>query len=361
MSEGGENIPRRRSRCAPGAARLFNLRWAPTVAGSLNAHVHVISDDPVNGDRLMPVTGNAILPPVTAWSPSSFNESANVGDVLHRSLHIENNGGSDLNFSSLIGLNSGATGHGRPQPRAQEGRGGHASGRSRLGRTRRLRLHLARFRRPGGPGVQLGRHQRNRHADRAAQATTKWSPNIPIGFPFPFYGSTFSTVNANSNGCLSFTSTVSAGSYNNYPLPSTSAAENLLAMFHDDLTFSSTGHAYYYNDGTRFILSYVGVPRLTSGGPYTFQIILYRNGRIVYQYLDMQGTRLNESTIGMQNAAQERRPDRRLQRRVRAQRPGGRVPAAGRLAGGGARGGNVASGRLDRSRRYVRCDGFDRR
>jgi hypothetical protein len=304
VSEGGEQTPQAAFPLPPGAARLFNLSWAPTVAGGLNAHVHVISDDPVNGDRLMPVTGNAILPPVTAWSPSSFNESANVGDVLHRSLHIQNNGGSDLNFSSLIGLNSGATvtvDHGPELKKDEEDTRPGALG-------------------SGGPDI-FGYTWRD--SDAPAGPAFSWvdisaigTPialnsddqvvaNIPIGFPFPFYGSTFSTVNANSNGYLSFTSTVSAGSYNNYPLPSTSAAENMLAMFHDDLTFSSTGHAYYYNDGTRFILSYVGVPRLTSGGPYTFEVILYRNGRIVYQYLDMQGTRLNESTIGMQNAAKD--------------------------------------------------------
>jgi hypothetical protein len=81
--------------------------------------------------------------------------------------------------------------------------------------------------------------------------------------------------------------------------------ENLLAAFWDDLN-PGTGtppRVYRYSDGTRFIVSYVGVPRLTSGGPYTFQIILYPSGRIVYQYLDMQGTRLNEATVGIQNAA----------------------------------------------------------
>ena len=78
--------------------------------------------------------------------------------------------------------------------------------------------------------------------------------------------------------------------------------ENLLAAFWDDLNPGSTQRMYKYSDGTRFILSYVAVPRYSSGGPYTFQVILYPSGRIVYQYLDMQGTRLNEATVGIQNA-----------------------------------------------------------
>jgi hypothetical protein len=52
-------------------------------------------------------------------------------------------------------------------------------------------------------------------------------------------------------------------------------------------------------------VSWVGVPRLTSGGPYTFQVLIYPSGTIDYQYLDMQGTRLNESTVGIQNATRD--------------------------------------------------------
>jgi len=300
----GENIPEAAFPLAPGAARLFNLRWQPTTPGALNAHVHIVSDDPVNGNRTMAVTGTAILPPVTAWSPSSFNESANAGSVLHRALHLANNGGSALNFSTLIALNSGATvtvDHGpelkKEEPDTREG-GLGSGGPDVFGYTWRDSDA------PSGPAfgwvdiTSIGTPIPFTGDDQVFQ-------NIPIGFPFPFYGATFSSLIANTNGYLSFTNATTTGSFNNFQLPSTSTAENMLAAFHDDLTFSTLGDAYYYNDGTRFILSYVAVPRLTSGGPYTFEIILYRNGRIVFQYLNMQGTRLNEATIGIQNATRD--------------------------------------------------------
>ena len=123
---------------------------------------------------------------------------------------------------------------------------------------------------------------------------------FPIGFDFPFYGTDFPTFRACTNGWLSFTSTATA--FTNYALPSTSAPFNLLAVFHDDLTFTSTGDAFYHYDGTRLIVEYKAVPRLTSGGPYTFQVHLYPSGRIEYHYQTMAGTRLNEATIGIQNA-----------------------------------------------------------
>jgi hypothetical protein len=151
---------------------------------------------------------------------------------------------------------------------------------------------------------------------------------VLIGFPFPFYGNMFSTVNVCTNGWLSFTNTTS--DLANDPLPNASAPENLLAVFWDDLNPGATQRLYTYQDGTRFILQYHQVPRFSSGGPYTFQVILYPSGRIVCQYLDMQGTRLNEADRHAERGA-ERRAHRRSQRELRAQQHGGRVPHHSRL------------------------------
>src|SRR6185436_19751915 len=128
---------------------------------------------------------------------------------------------------------------------------------------------------------------------------------FPLPFPFTFYGNTFNSFRVSTNGWLSFTSTLTT--FTNTALPSggATAPENLVAPFWDDLTFSSTGDAYYYYDGTKFIVSWVAVPRLSSGGPYTFQALLYPSGTIEFQYLDMQGTRLNEATVGIQNATKD--------------------------------------------------------
>jgi uncharacterized repeat protein (TIGR01451 family) len=121
-----------------------------------------------------------------------------------------------------------------------------------------------------------------------------------IGFPFPFYDQTFNTFRLCSNGFLSFTSTSTA--YNNQLLPSGAEPFNLLAIWWDDLIFNSAGQAFYWtNQADTLVVSFVGVPRLTSGGPYTFQAILKADGTITYQYQSMQDTRLDEATIGIQN------------------------------------------------------------
>ncbi len=122
-----------------------------------------------------------------------------------------------------------------------------------------------------------------------------------IGFSFPFYGNNFNTFRVNSNGWLSFTDSIHT--YNtNRAIPSTvSAPFNLVAPFWDDLTFVGGGQLWYYSDGAECIISYIAVPRVSSGGPCTFQVILRSSGTIVYQYGAM-GTVLNSATVGIQNS-----------------------------------------------------------
>ena len=87
---------------APGQGRLFTLAWQPVDEVTLAAQVVVHSDDPVNPTVTMAVTGNSIFPPITTWSPASFSENLLVGDVVNRTLHVENHGGSDLNYTVAV-------------------------------------------------------------------------------------------------------------------------------------------------------------------------------------------------------------------------------------------------------------------
>jgi hypothetical protein len=120
-----------------------------------------------------------------------------------------------------------------------------------------------------------------------------------IGFDFPFYGREFDSFNVSSNGFISFTSTQSP--FVNQPLPNTQAPGNMIAAFWDDLMVPD-GRVYVHNDGARLIIQYDTVGRYGYGGPYTFEIILYPGGTIVFQYLSMSSPR-NSATIGIQDAA----------------------------------------------------------
>jgi subtilisin family serine protease len=119
-----------------------------------------------------------------------------------------------------------------------------------------------------------------------------------IGFSFPFYGANFTTFRVCSNGFISFTST-SADNAND-PLPNAAAPLNLIAPFWDDLVVDSPGAVYYRYDGQKLIIEYKDVRKFASSTRYTFEMFLFPNGDIVFQYLSMP-TPTDQATVGIQN------------------------------------------------------------
>jgi hypothetical protein len=100
---------------------------------------------------------------------------------------------------------------------------------------------------------------------------------------------------------MSFTST--ATQFNNTALPSTSAPNNLLALFWDDLHPGRGGDVYYFGSATRMIVEWKGVPLRSSPSSFqSMQVHLYPTGRIEYHYLDVSAP-LNSCTVGIQNAS----------------------------------------------------------
>lgn len=128
---------------------------------------------------------------------------------------------------------------------------------------------------------------------------------FPLPFPFQFYGVVYDSFRVCSNGWIGLGSGTDS-TYTNVALPGAAAPKPLIAPFWDDLDFRSAGSAYLRNDGDRVIVEFKDVPRYGSGGPYTFELLLHADGTIDVQYLAMVGTRKNEATIGIQNAAATR-------------------------------------------------------
>ena len=285
-----------------GSAVLF-VAFNPAAVGPRSATMTIASNDPDTPAKTVPVSGLGLIAPDVRPDPASIAATIDIPGSETHTLTLHNDGGSDLNF--VVGTQITAVSvpiHdelalGKEESDPRPGILG-SGGPDVFGYTWRDSDE------PGGPAFDwvditgIGTPVTFTSGDDAN------TQSIPIGFSFPFYGATFNNVNICSNGWISFTSTLTA--FTNQPLPNSGSGvpENLLAAYWDDLNpGTATPRVYRYSDGTRFIVSYVGVPRLTSGGPYTFQIVLYSSGRIVYQYLDMQGTRLNEATVGIQNAA----------------------------------------------------------
>jgi len=288
----------------PGGARVFNLRWVPPGPGPLNAQVLVHSDDPARPIVTMPVTGNAIPAPVATWSPSSYTESVNVGDVLQRNLHVENHGGSDLTFTTTVRALDGAPVTQYPEVEIKKDQDDPREGILGSGGPDLFGYSWRDSDQAGGPAFSWTDISGVGTPIATLTGDDSSSGPIPIGFSFPFYSGSFTEVRATTNGWLSFTNTTT--DYSNDPLPNTGAPENLIAVFWDDLDFRGAVKAHYFNDGTRFIVQWTDVDRhsttdLPTPAHLTFQAILYPNGRIVMQYLTMNGF-LTSATLGMQNA-----------------------------------------------------------
>ena len=143
-----------------------------------------------------------------------------------------------------------------------------------------------------GPGTQI----------------TGWSPTsddgyvtIPLPWSIPFYGNSYSTISVGTNGLLSFTSLPT--DYLNTGIPAAAEPNNALYPLWDDLNLTSSGTVHYWNDSGngRFVIQYTNVPFYSGTGTNTFQVLMYPNGDIVYQYLSMTGS-TSSATVGVENA-----------------------------------------------------------
>ncbi|MDK9700857.1 MAG: carboxypeptidase regulatory-like domain-containing protein [bacterium] len=108
---------------------------------------------------------------------------------------------------------------------------------------------------------------------------------VAIGFPFTFYGNTFTNVVISTNGFITFDNTTFAP-YWSPGIPNTAAANNLVCAVQADLYAQNAGQVKYYNSGGRFIYSCENLRFLNgvdSAG--SFQIILEPSGAVIISYL----------------------------------------------------------------------------
>ena len=128
-----------------------------------------------------------------------------------------------------------------------------------------------------------------------------------LGFSFPFYEFDYTQVYIGSNGFLSFGEGSTAS--DNSPMPQDSPPDNIIAPFWDNLVIGgsyNSGVVSYMTgsdaNGSFFAVNYVGVSRFDSPSDLlTFQVILYDNGDIVFQYNDLNGD-LTSATVGIEDA-----------------------------------------------------------
>jgi hypothetical protein len=79
---------------------------------------------------------------------------------------------------------------------------------------------------------------------------------------------------------------------------------NEIAAYHTDLDLARSGDVYYQDDGEQAIVQFSDAARRKGDGYATFQIVLKRDGRILFYYQQISG-RSDNGVIGIQNGSQD--------------------------------------------------------
>jgi uncharacterized repeat protein (TIGR01451 family) len=132
------------------------------------------------------------------------------------------------------------------------------------------------------------------------------SVEADIGFYFPFYDNVYRTLRASSNGYIYFDGTRPDGAPTPLFVGSPSAPNNFIAPFGANLyLYSGVSQIYVEQLITRTVVEFVDAQWCCGlNDPHTFEVILYRDGRILTQYRQVRyATNPNERVVaGIENA-----------------------------------------------------------
>jgi hypothetical protein len=135
---------------------------------------------------------------------------------------------------------------------------------------------------------------------------------IPIGFPFNFYGNIYNTAVIQSNGLVGFGPFIFTG-YSSFTIPASGNPNNYIAGFFADIDIRYGGTISYQTVGTapnrQFVVSYNNVVPYNSGssagtGTASFQIVLNESGsfQVIISQLSANWNASTSGTLGTSGA-----------------------------------------------------------
>lgn len=131
-----------------------------------------------------------------------------------------------------------------------------------------------------------------------------YSDSLSLGFSFPFYGNEYTGFWILSNGLITFEN-YTKDTYNNRSIPNSAVPNNLISPLWDDLSGVDSGKVYFYSDERYTIVQFVNWNKYSvvapAPGEFEFQVILYPNGEIRFNYKKVIGLS-NEATVGIENS-----------------------------------------------------------
>ncbi|MCX6585797.1 MAG: S8 family serine peptidase, partial [Acidobacteria bacterium] len=135
------------------------------------------------------------------------------------------------------------------------------------------------------------------------------SAAVTLPFSFPFFGGQFNTAYISANGLVTLGTPNGGSEFANTAIPNTTAPNNALYPFWDDLDPSTGGTIRYGTSGGNFVVSWENIAHRSDTSrtyPLSFQIVLNRWGGIQYNYREVRPTRLvygggRGATVGIED------------------------------------------------------------
>lgn len=326
-----------------GGSANITVTWSPTSAGASSGNI-VFTSNALNNPASLPVSGNAsaaVLQNATV-TPSTFVETGQsvvyTVDVVSASaitvnfVDISINGATGVPMTAGAGTFPGTVTYSYTQSFATPGTTNYSFNLDyTFGGTAQFRLPTSGS--IAGPTITIaqnggpdggGYFYRTSLAvggpafswvDISATGTDVTFSGIDdavslidLGtFSFPFYGSTVdATVGliASTNGNLQIGATGSA-SFSNVALPTDALNAGAMAFMWDDNQIDASASQWVkyqnMNDG-RFVVSYHMSHLSAPASTFDAQVIIYSNGRIVYQYTNVPLSTSMSGTLGIQGA-----------------------------------------------------------
>ena len=253
----------------PGAGFVtFQISYAPTTVGAHSATVTIANDDPDEGAYQFSISGTGLPPaPEINVSPASIATTLPPSSSTTSPVTIGNTGAGALH---------------------------HTITTSQSGYSFRDSNSF------GGPGYAW--------IDISATGTEVTGFNnpddamsgmIPIGFNFPFYGNSFSSLTVCTNAFISFGNATPL--FFGPSLPSLEASGNLVAAFWNDLILDASGHIYTQQIGDLFVIQFENITRYgTQNERVTCEIVLRQTGEIFIQYKQVPAA-FTDYSVGIQD------------------------------------------------------------
>jgi len=262
----------------PGGSKTYLVDFAPTAMSDYSGSLSITSSA---GDTLIALLGEGVAP-IMSVAPDSVFMHMNSDAQANTTVTVRNDGTAPLHWNA--------------QRQAERGSGGPDT----------YDYTWEDSNEANGPAYNWIDIVNSGTALSLSDDSYQF---VTLPFAFPFYGTEYTSVYITSNGYLAFDAHTVA--YLNVSIPNAAVPNNYIAPFWAD--FKPIGNDGTYDWGTvyyrideaeqRLIVQYENVAHYNSTAPVyyeTFEVMLYANGTMLFQYEDLEVT--NTCTVGIENA-----------------------------------------------------------